>query len=151
MDWYSYPYNSGQVYSHCPTDYAGSAGDGDNGIVGYGRGIRIPEVTDGLSQTIAVGEKRMDLTYLGQYQSDDNEGYTAGWDHDTIRWCWAPPAPDTHNGSGWGELRFGSPALSGCNFVFGDGSVHSINYAISQESFRRLGVRDDNLPIGTDW
>ena len=50
----------------------------------------------------------MDLTYLNQYQSDDNEGYTSGWDHDVVRLCDTGHAPmtDSRNGSGWGEQRF---------------------------------------------
>ena len=43
--------------------------------------IKIADVTDGLSNTLMVGDKRLNLAYLGQIQGDDNEGYTAGWDH----------------------------------------------------------------------
>ncbi len=148
-DWYYYP-NSGRSYGHAQTDYAGCGGDGNNGIVGYVQPIRIPQVTDGLSQTLMVGEKRMDTTYMGQYLSDDNEGYTAGWDHDTIRFVWAPPAQDTHDGRGWGEQKFGGPWARGFNAVFGDGSVHNIPYSISAASFRSMGVRDDSTVIGND-
>ncbi len=148
-DWYYVP-NSGRTYAHAPTDYAGNAGDGDNGLVGYGTGVRIAQCTDGLSQTLLVGEKRMDRRYLGQYQSDDNEGYTAGWDHDTIRWCWNTPAPDTNNGSGWGELRFGGPFPGGFNGAMGDGSARTIHYSISYASFRSLCIRDDGGVVGSD-
>ena len=60
----------------------------------------------------------------------------------------SPPAPDTNNGSGWGEQRFGSPHLAGANFVFVDGSVKMISYTISQNTFWKLGVRNDGQPIG---
>jgi prepilin-type N-terminal cleavage/methylation domain-containing protein len=149
-DWYWYP-NSGRSYGHAPTDYAGCAGDGNNGIVGYIKPIRIAQVSDGLSETLMVGEKRMDVTYLGQYMSDDNEGYTAGWDHDTIRWAYNTPAPDTNNGSGWGELRFGGPFLNGFNACLGDGSVRMIPYSVSFATFHALCVKDDNVPLGSDW
>jgi len=90
----------------------------------------------------------MDLRNLGQYQSDDNEGYTCGWDHDVVRLCSSPPAPDTNNGSGWGEQRFGSPHPAGANFVMVDGSVKMIAYTITQNTFWKLGVRNDGQAIG---
>jgi hypothetical protein len=33
--------------------------------------------------------------------------------------------------------------------VFGDGSVQSIAVSIDLETFRRLAVRNDELPVGT--
>jgi prepilin-type N-terminal cleavage/methylation domain-containing protein len=149
-DWYWYP-NTGRTFGHAPTDYAGCGGDNNNGIVGYIKPVRITQVTDGLSQTLMVGEKRMDTTYLGSYMSDDNEGYTAGWDHDTVRWINSPPAQDTHNGSGWGELRFGGPWNYGFNAVLGDGSVRNIPYSVSASTFYSLGVRDDGGALGSDY
>jgi prepilin-type N-terminal cleavage/methylation domain-containing protein len=42
--------------------------------------VRIATITDGTSNTILVGEKRMRRDTLGQSQPDDDQGYTAGWD-----------------------------------------------------------------------
>jgi len=75
------------TFPHGPSDYACCQGTGNDGVIAYQAGRRRAEVTDGSSMTFVIGEKRMDLTYLNQYQSDDNEGYTSGWDHDVVRLC----------------------------------------------------------------
>jgi prepilin-type N-terminal cleavage/methylation domain-containing protein/prepilin-type processing-associated H-X9-DG protein len=141
-------YSPGGTFAHASSDYASCQGDGDNGAIAYGRGLPGREVLDGYANTILLGEKRMDLRNLGQYQSDDNEGYTSGWDHDVVRLCSSPPAQDTNDGRGWGEQRFGSPHSAGANFVFVDGSVKMISYGVSQNTFWKLGVRNDGQPIG---
>ena len=46
---------------------------------------RITAITDGTSNTLMVGDKRLNLKGLTGFQSDDNEGYTSGWDHDVER------------------------------------------------------------------
>src|SRR5205085_9047395 len=80
-------YGPGGTYPHAQTDYAGSNSE-NTGVVRYNdgsgtmNGATMATITDGTSNTIMLGEKRMDLRYLGQYQSDDNEGFTSGWDHD---------------------------------------------------------------------
>jgi prepilin-type N-terminal cleavage/methylation domain-containing protein len=100
-------YGPSGTYPHAPTDYAGSRGTSDNGAIVYNPGtarnmITLVKVSDGTSNTILIGEKAMDLTNLGQYQSDDNEGYTSGWDHDMIRLTDRAPWPDQRRNIGWG-------------------------------------------------
>ena len=48
-------------------------------------GRPIQNIPDGASNTMILAEKRLRLDRIGRYQSDDNEGYTSGWDHDVIR------------------------------------------------------------------
>src|SRR5262249_55039621 len=48
----------------------------------------------GASNTLMVGEKRLNRRLLQVMTLDDNEGYAPGWDQDTIRWLHLPPAPD---------------------------------------------------------
>ncbi len=43
--------------------------------------------------------------------------------------------------------NFGSAHASACNFVFCDGSVRSISYAVDLTIYRRLGNRKDGEPI----
>ncbi len=139
------------TFGHAPTDYAGSNAE-NTGAIAYGySGRRIAEITDGTSNTILIGDKRMDRTYLGQYQSDDNEGYTSGWDHDTIRSTNSQPLPDSNNGSGWGELRFGSSHTGRFNVVLCDGSVRGISYAIDVTTFSYLGNRSDGQVLTSDY
>jgi prepilin-type N-terminal cleavage/methylation domain-containing protein len=137
-------YTPAGSFAHAPWDYGGSNLD-NTGAIAYGfRGIRMVDITDGTSNTFLAGDARKDLTYLGQYQSDDNEGYTAGWDHDTVRITSQPPLPDSHNGSGWGELRFGSSHTGGFNMLLCDGAVHFLSYSIDLPSFAAMGTRNGN-------
>jgi hypothetical protein len=130
------------------TDYAASNLE-QTGVVAYGySGNRIGQIKDGTAFTIMLGDKRMDLTYLGQFQSDDNEGYTAGWDHDTDRYTTLQPEIDSHNGSGWGEQRFGSSHPMYFQVVMADGAVHNISYDINLTVFSYLGNMNDGQPIG---
>ena len=43
--------------------------------------------------------------------------------------------------------NFGSATPRSCNFVYCDGSVHSVSYFIDGEVHRRLGNRRDGLAI----
>jgi len=59
-----------------------------NGVVRpvWERGaVSVSEITDGTSNTIMVGEKAMNLTFLGRSQPADDAGFADGWDWDTIR------------------------------------------------------------------
>ncbi|MFM7072143.1 MAG: DUF1559 domain-containing protein [Planctomycetota bacterium] len=139
------------TFPHAPTDYAGattSSNGGNKGMVVYhGTLLTFAGCTDGTSNTMIVGEKRMDLRNLGAYQSDDNEGYTSGWDHDVIRFTNLAPFKDSRNGSGWGEQRFGASHPGGFNVLMTDGSVRFISYTIDLTTFDRVGIRDDGNPV----
>lgn len=147
-------YGPGGTYKHAPTDYAAANGTAQGIVVhvshNNGQPISFAYVLDGTSNVIMVGEKRMDTLFLGRYQSDDNEGYTSGWDHDVIRMTNIEPRKDWRTGAGWGEQRFGGPHPGGFMSVFADGSVRFIPYTITLTVFDRLGLRDDgqtaNLP-----
>ncbi len=58
--------------------------------------LGLRDMLDGTSNTLLVGEKRMNVFYLGMLRSDDNEGYTGGNDWDTTRDANLPAAPDTN-------------------------------------------------------
>ncbi|HEX3152748.1 MAG TPA: DUF1559 domain-containing protein [Gemmataceae bacterium] len=136
-------YGPGGTYPHAQTDYAGSNTE-NTGVVRYNdgsiNGSTMAMITDGTSNTIMLGEKRMDLRNLGSYQSDDNEGFTSGWDHDVMRRSDTAHAPmiDSNNGAGWGEERFGSSHPSGFMCAFADGSVRMIKYSIDPTTFSYL-------------
>jgi hypothetical protein len=144
-------YGPGGSYAHAQTDYAGSNSE-NTGIIRYNpgnyNGTTFADVADGTTNTIMLGEKRMDLRYLGQYQSDDNEGYTSGWDHDVMRRTDYQPMRDSNTGAGWGEERFGSSHTSGFLCAFGDGSVRTIKFSVDQTTFSRLGHANDGQVIG---
>lgn len=140
------------TYPHGTTDYAGNGGAGSDGFITQtnddqtGTVMRFRDMLDGSSNVIALGEKRLDVRALGNYQGDDNEGYTSGWDHDVIRFTNVQPRVDSNNG-GWGEQRFGSIHTQMFNALFADGSVRSISYDIDGNLFNLLGRRNDGQPV----
>ena len=94
----------------------------------------------------------MNLRFLGQPQSDDDIGYTEGWDTETVRRTNKAPLPDYSADSGNGNKRFGSSHSGGFNTVFADGSVHFIPYTIDPTIFSFLGNKSDGQPIsGADY
>jgi prepilin-type N-terminal cleavage/methylation domain-containing protein/prepilin-type processing-associated H-X9-DG protein len=123
-----------------------------DGVIARGRvapaRVTAAMVTDGLSNTMVVGDKWVSAR---QYQTGawhDDTGWADGWDGDTVRFTMLAPIPDTNpNGSGY---EFGSAHLSGINAVFADGSVRTIRYGISPELFNRLGHRADGQVIDLD-
>jgi prepilin-type N-terminal cleavage/methylation domain-containing protein/prepilin-type processing-associated H-X9-DG protein len=145
---------------HALCDYASNSLDDDTGVIRsnlYGPPVRIADITDGTTTTLMVGEKRMNLYYLGGAncpsgnRSDDNEGYTAGNDWDTMRNANVPPAPDTRQPTTErGFAGFGASHPSGLNIVFADGSVRHVSFSIDPAVFTRLGTRADGQPVGAD-
>jgi len=152
-DWgYNYPSDTtGQVYRHGKCDYAASNSSG-TGLLRQTTptSVQIPycvaDVTDGLSNTFCVGEKQMDVGALGTYQSDDNEGYSVGWDWDTVRLTNQLPAPDCRNCAGHAAV-FGSSHPGGLNMSLADGSVRFIAYTIDAATFADLGQRNDHHAV----
>jgi len=106
-------------------------------------GNRILDITDGTSLTLMLAEKRINLRYLGEWQDDDNEGYTAGWNDDTLRRTTRVPAQDHTLAFGNGFHQFGSSHPGRMNAVFADGSIHTITYSIGRAEFEALGDKSD--------
>jgi len=100
--------------------------------------VNTSTVLDGLSNTLAVAEKRLALGSLNQAPADDNSGNTSGFDTDIIRDTFQPPAPDPHDTGTGGDL-FGGPHPEIFQAVFADGSVHRIAYAIDPQVLGNLG------------
>jgi hypothetical protein len=159
------------------TDYAGNAGTdvtGDTGWGMLGNGLDAPicrrpdkskvdrgssvtmaQITDGTSNTLLLGEKCLNVGLMGRDQTDDDSGWTDGWDWDNIRWGYLQPQPDWDNGDpsvahgSYYELHgaFGSSHNGIFNAGLCDGSVRSISFTIALETFRRLSSRNDGLTI----
>jgi prepilin-type N-terminal cleavage/methylation domain-containing protein len=136
------PSITGGLLTHALCDYAASNYEGSGAVRQY-YPVRMSEITDGTSNTLLLGEKRLNLTNLGQAQPDDNEGYTCGFDDDIMRTTSTPPLPDFY-GTGWDPAaRFGSSHVGGINVVLVDGSVHFLSYGIDVTTFSCLGNRRD--------
>jgi prepilin-type N-terminal cleavage/methylation domain-containing protein len=144
---YSDPFYLGGVSAkHALGDYAASNMEGIGAVRRY-KPCRLAEITDGTSHTLLVGDKRLNRTPLGKWQEDDNEGYTAGWDEDTVRSTELVPSRDLV-GSGDGGDMFGSSHPGGFNAVLADGSVRNITYALDLTIFRSLGNIADGQNVG---
>jgi prepilin-type N-terminal cleavage/methylation domain-containing protein/prepilin-type processing-associated H-X9-DG protein len=107
---------------------------------------KIREVVDGTSQTIYAGEKYLnpDDYYTGD-DGADNESLYSGFNNDQSRFSEASPLRDRAGVTIYNY--FGSPHPTTCNFVFCDGSVHAISYAVEAATFKNLGNRKDRVPI----
>jgi prepilin-type N-terminal cleavage/methylation domain-containing protein/prepilin-type processing-associated H-X9-DG protein len=140
-------YYGGNPMTIALCDYAASNYE-ETGIVRYRYPTRFANITDGSSNTLLVGDKRLNRRLMGQPQQDDDTGYASGFDADVIRRTDLPPAPDYNAASGDGNLRFGSSHTSGFNAVFADGSVHYLSYAIDPTTFSYLGNKSDGQVTG---
>lgn len=59
------------------------------------------------------------------------------------------PYPDCFTKSNWNlTWGFKSRHPQGCQFVFGDGSVHWISQVVNYQTYQRLGGRRDGMPLG---
>ncbi|MHB1036226.1 MAG: DUF1559 family PulG-like putative transporter [Pirellulales bacterium] len=121
--------------------------------------IQSAHIHDGQSNTYLAGEKYLNPDhYLDGADKDNDQGWDMGYDIDINRWtCCEPPkvgdtgpvglAPMPDRRGLTNPYRFGSTHASGWNAVFCDGSVHVMTYVIDKETHRRLGNRDDKLPV----
>jgi prepilin-type N-terminal cleavage/methylation domain-containing protein len=145
--------------NHACLDYAGNAGtdkDGLNGVIvrtGFGT-CKMADITDGSANTLALGEKRMNIATFGSAR-DDNEAYNrSGWngDFDVYRLGNSAPQPDENLAQvGKAHKNFGSSHTDRFHVVLADGSVRPIRYNVDVKTFRRLCVRDDGLGNNNEY
>jgi len=137
--------------------------------LGIKGGINFGAVRDGTSNTIFMGEVlgechdhwdggwwrlnaygnaeagtsvplNLFTTCAGTQQEAANKGYPYNGITST---------PDCVNKNNWNlSWGFRSRHPQGCQFVFGDGSVHFISQSVNYATYQRLGGRRDSLPIG---
>jgi prepilin-type N-terminal cleavage/methylation domain-containing protein len=112
--------------------------------------VSFKKITDGLSNTIMVGEKQVPMTKLGLPSGDDSI-YNADYPNTHTRGAGEtfPPAPSANYGDSpgpedddFGDL-FGSNHPGTINFAACDGSVHSISPNIDLVTYWRLAARND--------
>jgi hypothetical protein len=112
---------------------------GPNGMIGP------KKITDGMSKTILYGEKWLKVVTYETFDYNNDQGWNIGHDSDVNSWCDGVPS---HDGERNVHLHgFGSAHPAGMQCTMADGSVHTIPYDVGLEVFRRLGVRNDGLPL----
>ena len=115
--------------------------------------INFASVTDGLSNTIFVGE-----CLVGQHdhlRSNQWWHFNGGASHagtivpinyrsDQTTWC-SPADRQSHN---WNvSFGFKSQHSGGANFLFGDGSVQYLSQTIDHRVYQLLGCRNDGMAV----
>ena len=135
-------------------DYASATGAGGDTFGSgpyYGVIVRNPfrtttaDVTDGLSNTFVVGEKRLNPALYVLGDLCDDEGFTDGWDNDIVCMTTYPFGRDS--GPVGAGSQFGSAHPNGMNVVLGDGSVRVLSYGIDPDTFNALGDRRDGAVV----
>jgi prepilin-type N-terminal cleavage/methylation domain-containing protein/prepilin-type processing-associated H-X9-DG protein len=109
--------------------------------------VRIRDVSDGLSNTLMLGEKRLNPeNYTTGLDGGDNENAFSGWDNDLNRVTGVPPARDERGTLD--ERAFGSAHAGAFNMALCDGSVRTFSYSVDQTVWVQLGHRSDGGPAG---
>jgi prepilin-type N-terminal cleavage/methylation domain-containing protein/prepilin-type processing-associated H-X9-DG protein len=116
--------------------------------------VRFLDITDGLTNTLMIGEKNVATQRATEYDSGfggDNESWAnPGWDEDVLRTGAREPLQsgvDTVNRTGV-DARFGSVHPSSFNALLCDGSVRRISYSIELATWQNLCARNDGNPLG---
>jgi prepilin-type N-terminal cleavage/methylation domain-containing protein/prepilin-type processing-associated H-X9-DG protein len=144
---------------------------------GMTSGVTMVSITDGTSNTIAIGEAEPDRrgVALAGIERENNTSGCGRKDHwaigsddvDTSNQgdmseflgstgvpinylANSPPAPCTTQHAAY-ELSYGSRHTGGANFLFADGSVKFIRDSVSPATLSALGTRNGGEVIGNDF
>jgi prepilin-type N-terminal cleavage/methylation domain-containing protein len=111
------------------------------------KGLAFRDMTDGLSNTLFVGEKHVNKDNFGDFNFGDGGAYNG--DHgSSMRAATSTLARSpTDTGS-----RFGSYHTAVCNMLLGDGSVRAVRNSIQLTTLKNLAIRNDGNPIADmEW
>jgi prepilin-type processing-associated H-X9-DG protein len=108
--------------------------------------VRTKSITDGLSKTLLYGEKYLRMETYEATEIGNNQGWNLGFAMEINRYCKESPYLEALRQPSR-YFAFGSAHPGGMQCAMADGSVHTITYDIDREAFRRLGVRNDALPV----
>ncbi len=164
--------NNAAVWTALGMSYPGD--DSVRGVLTHNRRTNINGITDGLSNTLMIGESgaRHEGWAAGRKYADPS---TSGWG---LRGAWAsesnnivcagtrgPITPGSAPAgkvstaahvptgiavNGWNQGELYSFHTGVCNVVLGDGSVRSLNANIGLRALQKLAARSDGFPLDPD-
>lgn len=155
---------TGGNFELAKSSYAGVNGQGELadfdtalglGMFLRGRGVSIAEVTDGLSNTLFVGERSSKskpatlpgvCTWVGALPGGDLDGESAALY--ILGHTGEPADPHKPNSPTPHAEDFTSKHSGGVNFLFGDGSVRFITDSIDGQTWVKLGTRQGGEVAG---
>jgi prepilin-type N-terminal cleavage/methylation domain-containing protein/prepilin-type processing-associated H-X9-DG protein len=117
------------------------------------------DITDGLSNTLMIGEKHVTPDHMGDfnygdgtYFADESQANSSRLAGRNFPLAASPtePIPRPYSGTNyeWRNANFGSWHSGGtCNFVFADGSVHSLSTSVDLTILGCLANIRDGQPI----
>ncbi|WP_425395377.1 DUF1559 domain-containing protein [Aeoliella sp.] len=131
----------------------------------YTDGVLVPEdpvefrkITDGTSNTIAIGERTYNLRgwIKGSYRQTgsnrlcniSSKMVQVEINADEEKYCYFPC--EGSRGINFNSLQFGSDHPGGAQFAYADGSVHMLQENISLDLFYDLATRNGNEPLSTE-
>lgn len=129
------PYNGVIVRNYRGDQSSGAA------LTGF---CRMVMITDGTSNTIMFGEKRLDPTRYRVGTDFDDTGWSVGWDNDNTCITSYTFAADATSAS---QHQMGSAHVAGMMAAFADGSIRMIRYGITTATLNNLGDRQDGQVI----
>lgn len=122
------------------------------------RPISLASITDGLSNTVALGERRW------QYKAVDGNiitaraglafGFTSTWGYDKIADSMGAGWPKlnyTGTNPFWARIGFSSSHHGGGQFLFCDGSVHFLSESVESSADATTQVSFPDTTIDTTW
>lgn len=170
------PPQQARIYNQAVSSYGVCAGSeqavfngsatGSNGMIAIKQRIRLTQVVDGTSNTIMAGDMGyglMDYVYspggfpapppeLSGKPREGNTTWAMGHPSYAYATAYAMFNPKTWASSNDNLAAFRSDHQGGCNFVFGDGSVHFLREGgLSLDTYRALATRAGNEVFSQDF
>ena len=143
-------YSAGDAMTEAAWQARTGCEDSVTGVIFRRSQCSLARIKDGTSNTYLAGERYLNPDhYMDGVSWYDDQGWVVGYDFDVNRGTnkdvnYAPrqDCAGVENGFAFG-MRHGS----GFYTALCDGSVRMVNYSIDLETHRRLGNRQDQLPI----